>query len=627
MLNISKLKILNSKNFIRIPGDINNVIKHRSAFTKEWFNSVYHYNVNNVKNLSLLDLSVVKIITNYFNMFSSRLEKSVLIKRRGVWKRNLQLKKVLIGKPEFKHTNDKVIITLYVYNRELSWIKKKMIIVRRLFLAEYYHRIIVRNISMIKKFTVLKMFGKNLNDIKLKMKNTRKRFLSLINKNRSLNNSSLLKKIAILRLRIPKWLSMDSRYISKYKLDTAKKINYSSFLNIFKIYAKFPIFKQIELSKFMQKRIESKLNYYNNLIRLLKNELDIFKIQYWQYLHYLNKEKRYKKIMWKVKSLNKADNLVNSYNIKKVSNTIQNLVLQIFGSHKILDLKKYNVLTPKFSVNKYIYYLELLKILYNMRLYIRYNRLIMFNKFKFNVFINPLKHFLEKVYKKNVEFNIISLKNYNLNSTMLTKVIVGKLKNRRNSIQKIIKSILSKVRIPITRRLEYYNYIPRNKRLQNIIINNFLNKNYLLKKPIFYNTKSTSKTLIKRLYIYEQNSDKLNMVLKSIYNPQSTIFINNNDSIELKNRRIKNIVLDNINNKIIGGIRIEASGRLTKRITAARSVWKMKQKGTIRNINSSYKKISSLLLRGDFKSNTQYALLNNKTRIGSFGIKGWVSSM
>ena len=43
------------------------------------------------------------------------------------------------------------------------------------------------------------------------------------------------------------------------------------------------------------------------------------------------------------------------------------------------------------------------------------------------------------------------------------------------------------------------------------------------------------------------------------------------------------------------------------------------------NIDSSYKGLSSVLLRNKLSSNLQYTKLNSKTRIGSFGLKGWVS--
>ena len=81
-------------------------------------------------------------------------------------------------------------------------------------------------------------------------------------------------------------------------------------------------------------------------------------------------------------------------------------------------------------------------------------------------------------------------------------------------------------------------------------------------------------------------------------------------------------ILDSIKHKSVTGIRIEAAGRLTRRNTAAKSVFKLKYKGNLKNINSSYKGLSTTLLRGHAKSNVQYTKLKSKLRIGSFGLKG-----
>ena len=70
------------------------------------------------------------------------------------------------------------------------------------------------------------------------------------------------------------------------------------------------------------------------------------------------------------------------------------------------------------------------------------------------------------------------------------------------------------------------------------------------------------------------------------------------------------------------GFRFEAKGRLTKRHTASRSVSKNKYKGNLLNIESTFGGLSSVLLKGNLDSNLQYTKLNNKTNIGSFGIKG-----
>ena len=96
------------------------------------------------------------------------------------------------------------------------------------------------------------------------------------------------------------------------------------------------------------------------------------------------------------------------------------------------------------------------------------------------------------------------------------------------------------------------------------------------------------------------------------------------NNVEKKN--LEQVVLRDIKYKHVTGFRLETSGRLTRRYTASRSVSKLRYKGNLLNIDSSYRGLSSVLLKGNLKSNIQYTKLKSKTRIGSFGIKGWVSS-
>jgi hypothetical protein len=72
----------------------------------------------------------------------------------------------------------------------------------------------------------------------------------------------------------------------------------------------------------------------------------------------------------------------------------------------------------------------------------------------------------------------------------------------------------------------------------------------------------------------------------------------------------------------LSGVRLEAKGRLTRRFTASRSVFKIKWKGSLKNVDSSYRGLSSVILRGHVKSNVQNSIINSKTRNGAFGIMG-----
>jgi hypothetical protein len=84
----------------------------------------------------------------------------------------------------------------------------------------------------------------------------------------------------------------------------------------------------------------------------------------------------------------------------------------------------------------------------------------------------------------------------------------------------------------------------------------------------------------------------------------------------------KDKILNFIQQKVVSGVRFETSGRLTRRLTASRSVFKVRYNGSLKNIRSSYNKLSSVVLRGHIKSNLQYTIINSKTRNGSFGLKG-----
>jgi len=101
-------------------------------------------------------------------------------------------------------------------------------------------------------------------------------------------------------------------------------------------------------------------------------------------------------------------------------------------------------------------------------------------------------------------------------------------------------------------------------------------------------------------------------------------------SIILKSNNVKKNnkqnVLKSIKHKVISGVRLEGSGRLTRRLTASRSIFKFRYKGSIKNLYSSSKSLSSVMLRGCVKSNLQYTLINSKTRNGAFGLKSWISS-
>jgi hypothetical protein len=86
------------------------------------------------------------------------------------------------------------------------------------------------------------------------------------------------------------------------------------------------------------------------------------------------------------------------------------------------------------------------------------------------------------------------------------------------------------------------------------------------------------------------------------------------------------LLLYHIRHKIINGIRLQGTGRLTRRLTASRSISKVKYMGSLKNTYSSYENIFTVMLRGFMKSNVQYININNNNRNGAFGVKVSISS-
>ena len=90
-------------------------------------------------------------------------------------------------------------------------------------------------------------------------------------------------------------------------------------------------------------------------------------------------------------------------------------------------------------------------------------------------------------------------------------------------------------------------------------------------------------------------------------------------------KKIYEIIFNSINYKNLGGIKLEVKGRLTKRNRADRALFKVKWKGGLKNIDSSYKGLSSVNMRGYVKPNIEYSIFTSKRRIGAFAVKGWIS--
>lgn len=396
MLNLTLYNKINCKNNKFQNTNRIKSSKHFPSSTREWKSSIFLYNKNNLNLIPTTELSAVNIIKNYFSFFNREIENRLRTKRLGRKLRRRSLNKIFMSNGEFKHTNNKVIINLYIFNRQ----------------------------------------NHNYLSIAKKIK-TKINFYLSYSENLFLNRSKILKQ-GILN-------SLFRNEIKLLKVIKNNRVN-----NYIKIYIE---------------------NYCKNVINNEKNK----RLLYWYYKQ--------------VKFINES----------------------------------------KFT---YIY-------------------------------LQYLKEQLSILYNKQVEFNIINLKRFYLNSDILMESITKKISKKR-------------------------------------------------KKTSRYLTKLKNKVIVKRKNSY---------LYKYIVNSK----LENKIDLTKSSSNLSKFVIKNLKYRHVTGFRIEAKGRLTRRYTASRSLLKVKYKGNLLNIDSSLRGSSSVLLKGNLKSNLQYTKLASKSRIGSFGIKGWIS--
>jgi Mitochondrial ribosomal protein (VAR1) len=440
------------------------LIKHFPSATKEWYNSIYTFNKNNLKNLSVANNNLSNIIKNYFNFHFNNKIFRCTSKKLSTRYRRLNIKTIFVGKAEVKHTtNQKIIITMYVYNEE--------------------KRILMSKIRRLERLLFSSQSQTGFNISPLDYTPQKNKYLSFYNKlniiNYTNNNTILKKNLKSIMLLILKQIKTHQLIFSRGSLvyNTSQKNNIE--------------FLARELFIISQLKI-----YYKeivNIINICKNNT-----AYYEY---------YEKYFYEA---------------------------------------KYKIILEK-EIKRIVYYKQLLSL----------------NKSKFeDNYLSRLKPLISKIWrssKKDIEFNIINLKNISLDSNIFTKAISLKIKNRKNKLLKVLR-----------RSLDTIVLAPSKTRK---IVNNY-------------------------------------------YTP---------NNIENNNKTLLNTIYNTIKYKKIAGARLEAKGRLTRRLTASRSVFKIKWKGSLKNLDSSYKRLSSVMLRGNIRSNIQYSIINSKTRNGAFGIKGWIS--
>ena len=245
-------------------------------------------------------------------------------------------------------------------------------------------------------------------------------------------------------------------------------------------------------------------------------------------------------------------------------------------------------------------------LLYNELVLLRnYKLRLNLNKYKFeDKLLHRLKNLIIKYYNKKVEFNIINMRSIILNSDLFTQILTLKLRNKKARITKIMDIILNKAVLPKVNRI-----LEKSKHKKIVDLNLIENK---------YKNLNISSILSTGI-----NTD-LSVLLNNLY---YNIILNNNfyKNYSTNITKIYEIIFDSINYKNLAGIRLEAKGRLTTRNRADRAMYKLRWKGGLKNIYSSYKEISTVNMRGFTESNLEYSIFTSKRRVGAFAVKGWIS--
>lgn len=194
---------------------------------------------------------------------------------------------------------------------------------------------------------------------------------------------------------------------------------------------------------------------------------------------------------------------------------------------------------------------------------------------KYNDLLSKL---ISEFYNKKVSFRIIDLKYLHLNTSILVEYLANKLTNRKKVLRKY-RFLLKKIKLPLY-----------NKYTHSTVVDNSIFKALSLKNVDNITAKEV----------------KTNLGASS-------------------KKELINKILTITKYKSLIGVRFEIGGRLTRRNVAAKSIFKVGQIGTLKNIDSSYKEFKVVALRGHVRPNMEYFNFSSSTRTGAFNVKGWTA--
>lgn len=601
---------------------------------KEWKNNSYSFNKTNLKILPSAKILTDKLIKGYFNLTSfynvnsKKTSKRMRVVRKFSKQNRKSLRKIIVSEADIKHTNEKAFVNIYLLNKEKDSLLRKLYIMEK------------DKFNTIKKFINITfgLYNNSVNQIHKETINSesikedltynnidqRSRFVHILSSKKNLNlmnhnkirATRYLKKLGTkttrklnirIKKRIGKINNLTKTSIYKSSIGSASKIKSLGF-------ERFP-FRDILIVSILRKKSFLKNLFFFSFLKwalwLLKIKVTIGNNNNTKLLIIKGKQTSFLSIGQKTffKNLNYINQIllhliITSLKVTETNiytgSTNNSIFTSLFNYYKKDKLKLFLKRYLKKQIIK-------LSLLYSLSL----------NNFKLSYYLSGIENMLSKIFNKKIELNIVNIKYAHLNSDIFAQTISIKLKKKTSSLLRVLKRSLKLVKLPKT------VLIKKNINKQSMFNESAFNNSFLKN----YRTSRLSSILnISELSYINNKKDYLNNILNNVF--KSTSY---SDSIEtndlLTSDNIDANIISSIKNKWVKGVRIEAKGRLTKRYTASRSVFKYKYKGNLRAENTFADVIKKpKLSRGDVKSNMQYSLVSSKRRIGAFGIKGWISS-
>nr|SNU77825.1 TPA: ribosomal protein S3 [Fusarium oxysporum] len=337
--------------------------------------------------------------------------------------------------------------------------------------------------------------------------------------------------------------------------------------------------KYLKINKKISKKLIAKRYFllYKENIKKIYKILGGAKLHKDQYIFISDIIRKTKFIKYKLEYLNKFIKLKDLY-LKKV----WGVILNQYARKYLKYLRKYDLL---YSLNQY-----------------KFNRL---------VFLPILSNILNKIIGKKIEYNIINLKSVAYHTDLFTNALALKLRKRRINYINSMFSILNRAYLPNINTIKERSIIKGDKKMD-------LFQGKFKDLKIISNMNASNIPALQEL-----EAPSLSKLLDGAYSSDVNIG-GTVTSFTQANENIHNTIYNSIGYKNMGGIRLEVKGRLTKRYRADRSVYSLKWKGGLKNVDSSFRGLSSVLFRGNSKSNVTYSIAKSKRRIGAFAVKGWI---